>query len=232
MRYLFLLCISFCYLLADAHILLYHRFNDDRYPSTSISNEELREQFTFLKNNNYTVVELDKIIEKLEKKEAIPDKWVAITIDDNYKSFYDNGYKIFKEFNYPFTIFVYVEATNGKYSDFMSWGKLKEVSGFGQIEYHSYAHLSMVKADKDKLKKDFEKGLKLFEENLGYKPKYFSYPYGEMNEYSKELIKEYNFRAIFNQNNNGAVSEKSDIFNIDRLVTTKTATLKSLLKQR
>lgn len=231
MRYLFLLCISFFYLFADAHVLLYHRFNDDRYPSTSTSSKELKEQFDYLKDNNYTVVPLHQIIEKLEKNETIPDKWIAITIDDGYKSFYEHGYEIFKEFNYPFTIFVYVEAAEKKYPDFMTWDELKKISGLGTLEYHSYAHPSMVKIDEKKLKDDFENGLRVFEKNLGFKPQYFSYPYGEMNDYSQELIKKYNFKAIFNQNN-GAVSEKSDIFNIDRLAIVGKTDLKYLLKHK
>ena len=231
MRYLFLLCVSFFYLFADTHVLLYHRFNDDRYPSTSISSEKLKEQFKYLKDNNYTIVKLDQIIKKLEKKEQIPSKWIAITIDDSYKSFYEHGFEIFKEFNYPFTMFVYVEGTNNKYPDFMNWEEIKGISKFGQIEYHSYAHPSMAKIDKKTLEDDFEKGLKLFEKNLGTKPQYFSYPYGEMNDYSEELIKKYNFRAIFNQNN-GAVNEKSDIYNIDRLAIVGDVNLKNLLASR
>ena len=35
--------------LADAHIFNYHRFDDDRHPSTNISSKNLREQFEYFK---------------------------------------------------------------------------------------------------------------------------------------------------------------------------------------
>ena len=97
MKYLFLLLISFTYIFADAHIFVYHRFEDDRYKSADTTIKELTKQFEYFKTNNYTVVPLSKIFDKLEKKEKIPKKWIALTIDDAYKSFYDNGLEIFKK---------------------------------------------------------------------------------------------------------------------------------------
>ena len=101
MRYLFFIIISFSYLWANAHIFVYHRFVDDRYPSANTSKEELIKQFEYFKQNNYQVVPLEKIIEKLKKNEDIPSKWLALTIDDAYKSFYEHGLEIFKQYNYP-----------------------------------------------------------------------------------------------------------------------------------
>ena len=96
MRYLILLILSFSTIFANAHIFVYHRFSDDRYPTANTTNKELIKQFEYFKTNNYKVVSLNKIIDKLEKNESIPDKWVALTIDDAYKSFYENGLEIFK----------------------------------------------------------------------------------------------------------------------------------------
>lgn len=228
MKKIIIMCISFVYLLADAHVLIYHRFGDSRYPSTNTSTEQLRAHFDFLRDNNYTVVKLDDLIYKLKNKETIPDKWVAITIDDGYKSFYTNAFKIFKEYNYPFTIFAYVEATNRNYSDFMNWGELKEISTLGSVEYHSYSHPHMTNTPKEQLIFDFEKGIQIFEKQLGYKPKYFTYPYGEMNEATDDIVKQYSFDAVFNQNN-GAINLNSNVNNLDRLVVVGNSNLKNLL---
>ena len=111
MKYFLLLCLSYLYLNANAHIFIYHRFNDSKHESTNTTLQELEKEFEYFKTNNYVVVPLSKIIEKLNNKEVIPDNWVSLTIDDSYKSFYENGLPIFKKYNYPFTLFVYVEAT-------------------------------------------------------------------------------------------------------------------------
>jgi peptidoglycan/xylan/chitin deacetylase (PgdA/CDA1 family) len=232
MRFLLLLCVGALYLYADAHVFLYHRFNDDRYPSTSISDNELRKQFQYLKDNGYEVVQLDNIVEKINAGEQIPDKWVAITIDDGYKSFLLNGLKIFKEFGYPFAVFVYVEAAEKKYPDFMSWDELKSLTDSGgSLEFHSYAHAHMAKSDEKGLKDDFKKGLELFKTRLDITPKYFSYPYGEFSEETKKTAREFGFEAIFNQNS-GAINNESDIYDLDRSALTGGANIKNQLKLR
>ena len=40
---------------ADAHIFNYHRFDDDRHPSTNISSKNLREQFEYFKEKGFSV---------------------------------------------------------------------------------------------------------------------------------------------------------------------------------
>ena len=68
MRHLLLLAISYLYLNANAHIFVYHRFGDDKHPSTNTSIHQLKEQFEYLKVNNYKVVKIEDIIKKLQKK--------------------------------------------------------------------------------------------------------------------------------------------------------------------
>ena len=104
-----LLTLTFAF--ADAHILVYHRFDEPRHASTDISIKNLKEQFEYFKNNGYEVVKLSKLVEALNSGEEIPDNWIVITIDDGYKSFYDKALEVFKEYNYPFAMMIYVEAT-------------------------------------------------------------------------------------------------------------------------
>ncbi|MDR0407519.1 MAG: polysaccharide deacetylase family protein [Campylobacteraceae bacterium] len=228
MKFLLLFCVGISYLFADAHVLIYHRFNDDRYPSTNTPNSELKKQFAYLKDNNYTVVPLKAIVDKLSTNESIPDEWVAITIDDGYKSFL-NALEIFKEFKYPFSIFVYAKATEQKYSDFMTWEELKSLEEFGgSLEFHSYAHPHSTRLSEKTLQEDFKKGLELFNNKIGHMPSFYSYPYGEFNENVKNTAKEFGFSAILNQNN-GAVDKTSDIYDLDRLAVVGKADLKTLL---
>jgi len=217
MRYLFLLIVSFSYIFANAHIFVYHRFDDTRYKSADTTLKELTKQFEYFKSNNYIVVPLSKIFDKLEKKEQIPDKWVALTIDDAYKSFYDNGLELFKKYKYPFSLYVYVEATEKKYGDYMNWKQIKEASKYGEIGLHSYSHPRLQNLTKDKIIEDTQKAYDIFIKNTGIKPISFAYPYGEFTEDVKNTLKEnFPFRAILNQNT-GSVNIKTDIFDIPRI---------------
>ncbi|MGE3593120.1 MAG: polysaccharide deacetylase family protein [Arcobacter sp.] len=231
MKYFLLLCLSYLYLNANAHIFVYHRFGDSKHESTNTSLQELEKEFEYFKTNNYKVVTVSKIVEKLKNKEQIPNNWVAFTIDDAYKSFYQNGLELFKKYNYPFTLFVYVEATQKKYPDFMTWDEIKEASKYGEIELHSYSHKQLVKLTNEEIIKDTNLALEIFEKNLGFKPKAYSYPYGEYDERVKNEIKNFDFEYIMNQNN-GSVNEKSDLFDLNRIALVGKINLEEKIKYK
>ena len=69
-----------------AVILMYHRFGEDRLPSTNIRLDQFDAHLEKLSNGNYSVWPLTKIIDHLQKNMPLPDRTVAITIDDAYLS--------------------------------------------------------------------------------------------------------------------------------------------------
>jgi peptidoglycan/xylan/chitin deacetylase (PgdA/CDA1 family) len=229
MKQALLLALLSVSLWADAHLFVYHRFGDERHPSTSTSLDVLKKQFDFFKQNNYDVISLEKLNHALKNRETIPDNWVVLCIDDSYKSFYENALELFKSYGYPFALFVYVEATQKGYGDFMSWEQIREASKYGEIGLHSYAHKHMVSLSEDAIRKDTRKGFDIFEKELGYAPKYYAYPYGEFDEKVKKTVASFGFDLILNQNV-GAVSEKSPHDDLDRIALTGDVELKSKLR--
>ena len=217
--------------MGDGHIFVYHRFDDTRYPTTNTSTKELRKEFNYLKKNNYQVVPLIDIVNKVKAHEKVPDNWVAFTIDDGFKTFYTNGLSIFKEYNYPFTLFVAVKYTEEKYKDYVSWKQLKEIAKYGDIEFHSYGHGHYGQMSDQELRADMDKGLALMKKHLDYEPKLFVYPYGEYDDRVDAVVKSYNFQAVFNQNI-GAVhgGECTDPYDIDRSALVGNAPFKLYLK--
>jgi peptidoglycan/xylan/chitin deacetylase (PgdA/CDA1 family) len=231
MRKLLLLTLLPLYLWADAHLFVFHRFGDARHLSTNTSVKTLRAEFEYLKKNNYEVISLKRLHEAFQKGEAISDKWVVLTIDDNFKSFYENGLPLFKEYNYPFTLFVYVQGTVGNYGDFMSWEQIKESAKYGEIGFHSYGHPHLVSLSDSEIAADTKKGLGIIEEKLGYKPKYYAYPYGEYDARVRRELEKFDFDLIINQNA-GAVDRRSDPHDLDRTALTGENTLKAKLRTR
>ncbi|MCV6608360.1 MAG: polysaccharide deacetylase family protein [Campylobacterales bacterium] len=224
--YLFLTSV----LLADVTIFAYHRFGDTKHPSTSISIEKLRKDFQYLKDNGYRVAPLKEIVDKLKNNQPLPKKTVVLTIDDAYRSFYQNGLTVFKEFNYPFTLMVYTKATEKKYRDFMRWDELRDSMKYGgEIAFHTHTHPHMTHMSDEAIGKELQLGYDLFVKRMGFKPDYFAYPYGEFDDRVKELVKKYDFKAIFNQNS-GAVSLKSDIYDIDRIAIGESSRMQTVLR--
>ena len=231
MRYILLIAVSFSYLFANAHIFVYHRFGDDRHPSTNTTIAQLESQFRYFQKNGYEVVPIEKIVDKVVRKEKVPNHWVALTIDDGYKSFYDNGLEIFKKYNYPFALYVYVKATQKKYGDFMSWDELKETSKYGTIGLHSYAHKRMTQLSSKEIFQDTKKSYDLFTQKLGFEPKTYVHPYGEYDDKSINTLKKFNFDAIFNQSS-GSVNQNSDINNLNRIAFVGKVNVKEKLKYK
>ncbi|MDZ7777882.1 MAG: hypothetical protein U5L09_20845 [Bacteroidales bacterium] len=54
-------------------VFAYHRFGDDRYPSTNISEEVFEEQLKYLETNNYTVLTLRAASDRM-KEGTLPEK--------------------------------------------------------------------------------------------------------------------------------------------------------------
>ncbi len=229
MRKIFFLALIPFIVHADAHIFVFHRFGDPHHTSTNTSIATLRSEFEFLKTNGYEVVSLIRVHQALLRQEEISDKWVVFTIDDSYKSFYDNALELFKEYAYPFTLFVYIEATDKKYGDFMTWEQIREAGQYGEIALHSYGHPHMVSLTTQEIKTDTDKAIASFEKQMGYTPEYYAYPYGEYNSEVREAIESYGFRLIVNQNS-GAVSTASDSNDLDRIALTGENLLKEKLR--
>jgi peptidoglycan/xylan/chitin deacetylase (PgdA/CDA1 family) len=216
------------FLWGEAHILVYHRFADPRYPSTNTSLAELEREFAYLKRHGYKVIPLSRLVEALKKGEPVDDRWVVLTIDDGYKSFL-RALPLFKKYGYPFTIFVATKPIEGHYGDFLSWEQLKEVANYGEVGLHSHAHPHLCDLSDKKIADDTKKGIELFKKRLGFAPKSYAYPYGEYDERVRRVVAGLGFEAICNQNR-GAVGDKSDPFDLDRVAMVGRANLKSALR--
>lgn len=218
------------YLFGDGHIFVYHRFDDIRYPTTNTSTKELRREFNYFKNNSYKVVPLIDIVTKIKANEKVPNNWIALTIDDGFKTFYTHGLSVFKEFNYPFTLFIAVKYTEKKYGDYVSWKQLKEISKYGDVEFHTYGHGHYGQMSDESIKKDMDKGLALMKKHLNYEPRLFVYAYGESDDRVKKVVEQYNFKAVFNQNIGAIHGECSDEYDLDRSALVGKAPFKLYLK--
>jgi peptidoglycan/xylan/chitin deacetylase (PgdA/CDA1 family) len=91
------------------HIVMLHRVTprDNAHGNLNtdmeISPEELERHIRFYRTQGYTPVSLDTVYDILKGKKKI-DKFVAFTLDDGYADNYLYAYKIFSQYNIPFTI--------------------------------------------------------------------------------------------------------------------------------
>ena len=224
MRIIFFLLPLFLW--GDGHIFLYHRFDDSKHSYTNTDTKVLIRQFEYLKKNGYKVVNSKELLKRAKNGENV-DKLVAFHIDDSFKSFYQNGFPIFKKYNYPFTLFVYVEGTDRHFGDFMNWKQIREVSKYGDIQCHSYAHPHLTKLTDLEIISDTQKALDILR-SKAYKIDSYAYPYGEYNDRVKKILLPL-FKYIYNQNE-GGIDSTVDLKDVPRIALTGDVKIASRLK--
>ena len=191
---------------------MYHRFNENKYPSTNIKMKIFKEQIELIKNNNINFISPKNFSLNFDEKKS--KKTILLTIDDAFSSFYENAWPYLKKERIPFILFVSTQPI-GK-QGYMSWDQIKEIEKeeFAFIGNHSHSHEYLINYEFTKFKNDIDKSIRLFEENIGYNPKYFSYPFGEFSLKQKEYIsKKFNF--AFGQNS-GVIDINKDKYELPR----------------
>ncbi|UCE24423.1 MAG: polysaccharide deacetylase family protein [Candidatus Zixiibacteriota bacterium] len=93
--------------------------NGERY---EISVDQLRGFLDYLKRSAYSVISLAEYTEALRNQRDLY-KTVVFTVDDGYRNFYLNSYPLFREYDYPATIFVTTDFIDRKV--FLWWDKIE-----------------------------------------------------------------------------------------------------------
>ena len=192
--------------------IMYHRFNENKYPSTNIKMDVFYNQMEIIKNLNYEFYNPKFIINEFNNPKK--NKKILITIDDGFRSFYDEAWPYLKKNKIPFILFVSTEPV-GK-NGYMNWDEIKEIdnSEFGFIGHHSHSHKYLIDMSNEEFINDIEIANKIFKKKLGYIPSIFSYPFGEYSLYMKKYISD-NFKIAFGQHS-GIIDINKDKFELPR----------------
>lgn len=93
-----------------ALILTYHRFGDRPFATSA---RTLDEQLKCL-TTRYSVVPLEKIVERVAAGQPLPPGAAAITIDDGYDDAYRVAFPLFLRYRVPATLFVVTDFLHGR----------------------------------------------------------------------------------------------------------------------
>ena len=191
---------------------MYHRFEENKYPSTNIRMEVFKEHIKIIKKLDYNFNKPEFFISNFDRPKK--RKEILITIDDGFKSFYNNAWPFLRDNEIPFILFISTEPVGKK--GYMSWDEIKEIerSKFTIIGHHSHTHEYLIDMDNSEFIKDIEIANKIFENELGYIPQIFSYPFGEYSKFMKDYISE-NFKVAFGQHS-GIIDINKDKFELPR----------------
>ncbi len=205
-------------------VLIYHRIGNPKYPTTNVSVKRFREQMKYLKVHHYNVIALKELIYDLKHHHHLRKKGVVITIDDGFKSVYNNAFPILKKYRYPFSVFLPTKSIQHHYPAYMNLKQIREMMQYGaDFESHSYAHAHMaymkkkmsIQSYKLWIRNDLKKSILFFKKTFGYRPVALAFPYGDYNKILIETAKILGFECLLTQDM-GSVDENTPLWLIPR----------------
>ena len=192
--------------------LMYHRFDEDKYPSTNIQMDVFKQQIKIIKKLKYNFYDPNN----LRKEFYVPkkEKKILLTIDDAFSSFYEVAWPYLKKEKIPFILFVSTESV-GK-NGYMTWSQIKELEKEKTVYIgnHSHTHNYLVDLKNEDFISDIDISISIFKKKLGYNPIFFSYPFGEYSSLIKEYISK-NFYFSFGQHS-GVIDINKDRHELSR----------------
>ncbi|RSK28637.1 chitin deacetylase [Bacillus sp. HMF5848] len=195
-------------------VLMYHTFDEDpTFPTINVTPEHFQEQLAYLKKQGYDTITSEELVKFLNGETVeLPEKPFVITIDDGYKSVYDEAYPIIQELGYEATLFVitkHVETGERLGLPFSDWSELRRMQASGVIEVENHTNdlhyrvnneagqEAMITLEDElleehlsRVEEDLEYAIDMIEEQVGSDVFAFSYPYGAYNEDIEKLVAE------------------------------------------
>lgn len=209
-------------------ILTYHSIDGSNSVISTAPNI-FRRQMRFLRENNYNVLSLSKLVELFTQNKTIVPKTVTITFDDGFRNFYTQAFPVIEEYGFDATVFLVADFC-GKHNDWagnpsalprselLSWREIKELNENG-IEFgsHTRTHPDLTRISNTEARRELTESKSIIEEKLGTKVSTFAYPFGKYNQQIKRLA-EYNYDAACSVNL-GKTQPDSDFFSLARIDT-------------
>lgn len=196
---------------ARVSVLGYHDFTDGSSTNDMIINiDDFRSQMQAIKDARLPVISMRQFLDWKEAKADLPAQSILITIDDGWKATHTLAMKVLKEFDYPFTVFLYKNYIDvGGRS--LTFDEIRELAANGAtISSHSVSHQNLSRrggrseADYDSwLQQEFEESYHFLEKNFGETGavmKTFAFPYGIYSNRALEIAKEFGYEACFTVN--------------------------------
>lgn len=180
---------------------MYHNVSHDiNSKGLTIFNENLEEQFHYLKEKGYSTYHFSE----LENKKSINPKSVIITFDDVTQNQLLYAVPLLQKYNFKATFFIpfgyigNVDSWNSGKEKIMSVEELKALDKRVELGLHSFAHKRYASLTKDEINADFSKCFEIIEKNDLKVYNALAYPYGN---YPKKEPYKSAFTTVLQQNN-------------------------------
>lgn len=202
----------------SAVVFAYNRFGEDQSPGSSIRIDQFEAHLEELKTGGYAVLPLATILDALKAGKPLPDRAVAITVDDATRSFFTAGWPRLKAAGLPFTLFVATDPIDRGAGTHMTWAELRQLQTAGvTVGGLGATTMSLVESTPDEARSELRRMADRLKAELGRAPTLFAYPEGEYSRALQALAGEQGFTAAFGQQS-GVLHPRADPRALPRFV--------------
>lgn len=202
-------------------IIMYHSILKDTSKSGKyiVTPSTLEADLQYIANNGYTTITMTDLIAYVYENSVLPEKPIIITFDDGHYNNLGYAVPLLKKYNMKAVISIV-----GKYTDtfsesdeanlnysYLRWKDIEELMNSGIIEFQNHTYNLHSESNgrmgcSKKLYESEENYRKIlsndiillqqkFQENTGYTPNTFTYPFGSISKASIPIVKDLGFKA-------------------------------------
>lgn len=218
-------------------VLAYHRFGPRAADSMMVRTENFEQQIRLLRERGYQTVTLAALVDGVRGQASLPDKALAITVDDGHASVYTQLLPVLTRLALPVTLFIYPSAiSRADYA--MTWAQLGALSHHPlvTVQSHTYWHPNF-HTERRRLSDDgyaalvhmqLERPRAVLEERLGVSVRYLAWPYGIEDATLREAARAAGYTAAFSLGNR-MISRSDAMLALPRFLVTDGYTPAGLL---
>ena len=168
---------------------MYHSISDDMedgiqpYFQVNTSPDVFTKHLKYLRDHNYSVVNLTDIRKLFCSDSRSISRPVVITFDDGYQDFYIEAFPILQKYNFPATVFLptgFID-NNGlklKQREHLHWSEVRTLFRDGiTFGSHTVTHPQLNTLKEDEIEHEIKRSKEMIEDKLGQSINTFSYPF-------------------------------------------------------
>ena len=214
-------------------VIMYHRVIRDKSEGgvhgIYVTESQFEKHLKYLKQKGFeTITFKDLLNNKYKDRFNREKKQIILTFDDGYTDNYNYAFPLLKKYGFKCVIYLLSHLNYNKWDvevkekpehkfELMDMSMIKEMEEYG-IEFggHTKTHPKLATLPIEIAQEEILTSKKVLEEKLGHALISFAYPYGNLNEDVKKIVKNsgYNFAVA---TDSGDISFSEDLFQIRRI---------------
>ena len=223
-----------------------------------VTEKQFEEDLKYLKENNYTTIVMEDLINYVYNNEPLPEKPVVLTFDDGYYNNYVYAHPLLKEYGFKGVLSVigyYTDmySENGEKNEnysHITWNDINDMINSDTFEFqnHSYNLHTIDKGRNGSKKKkgeskeaytktlseDLGKLQTEFKDNTGIDLTTYTYPFGSVSTDSYDIIKNLGFKCSLSCESgvNTITKDPECLYMLKRTIRTPSSSAKQILTKK